>query len=171
MTYKTIAAVELPTILQQGHCVIDVRSPSEYRGAHVVGAELQPLDKLNTTTFSQKHDTEAPVYILCQTGKRSRIAAEKLASAGHRNLHVVEGGTDAAKAAGLEIEYGKGTISIERQVRIAAGTLVVIGVALGIFSHPGFLGISAFVGCGLVFAGITDTCGMGLMLAKMPWNR
>ena len=62
-------------------------------------------------------------------------------------------------------------ISLERQVRIAAGSLVVLGTALGAFVHPDFLGLSAFVGAGLVFAGVTDTCGMGMMLARMPWNR
>ena len=66
---------------------------------------------------------------------------------------------------------GRKAISLERQVRIAAGSLVVLGTALGAFVHPGFLALSAFVGAGLVFAGVTDTCGMGMMLARMPWNR
>jgi hypothetical protein len=83
----------------------------------------------------------------------------------------VEGGTDAWVAAGLPVVEGKGSISIERQVRIAAGSLVVLGIVLSLLAHPLFIGLSAFVGCGLVFAGITDTCMMGMMLAKMPWNR
>jgi len=69
------------------------------------------------------------------------------------------------------VEGGGNAISIERQVRIAAGLLVFFGVLLGVWVHPGFLAISAFVGAGLAFAGITDTCGMAMMLAKMPWNR
>lgn len=83
----------------------------------------------------------------------------------------VEGGTLAWEGAGLPVVRGRRVISLERQVRIAAGALVVAGVLLGWLVHPAFLGLSAFVGAGLVFAGVTDTCGMGLLLARMPWNR
>ena len=83
----------------------------------------------------------------------------------------VEGGTLACVEAGLPVVRGKKAISLERQVRIAAGSLVLLGVLLGWFVHPAFIGLSAFVGAGLVFAGITDTCGMGMMLARMPWNQ
>ena len=92
-------------------------------------------------------------------------------TAGVENLFSVEGGTLAWEKAGLPVVRGREVISLERQVRIAAGLLVVLGVMLGWLVHPGFLALSAFVGAGLVFAGLTDTCGMGLMLAKMPWNR
>lgn len=77
----------------------------------------------------------------------------------------------AWEAAGLPVVRGKKAISLERQVRIAAGLLVLLGAILGFFVNPSFIGISAFVGAGLVFAGITDTCGMAMMLAKMPWNQ
>ena len=77
----------------------------------------------------------------------------------------------ACIAAGLPIVRGKAAMSLERQVRIAAGSLVLIGILLSLFVHPYLLGLSAFVGAGLVFAGITDTCGMGMLLARMPWNR
>jgi rhodanese-related sulfurtransferase len=83
----------------------------------------------------------------------------------------VDGGTQAWEAAGLPIVRGQKTISLERQVRIAAGSLVVLGAVLGYFVHPYFIGLSAFVGAGLVFAGVTDTCGMGMLLARMPWNK
>jgi len=84
---------------------------------------------------------------------------------------VVEGGTLAWIEAGLSVNRGTTkVISLERQVRIAAGSLVLTGVLLAIFVHPYFIGISAFVGAGLIFAGITDWCGMGLLLAKLPWN-
>lgn len=166
MSFSTISAQEIPPLLASGARVIDVRTPAEYNGAHVEGAELHPLDQLDTGAFS-----EAPVYILCQSGKRASMAAQKLEAAGHEQVFVVDGGTDAAIQAGLPIIRGKGCISIERQVRIAAGTLVFAGILLGLFVHQGFFGIPAFVGAGLVFAGITDTCGMGMMLAKCPWNR
>ena len=84
---------------------------------------------------------------------------------------VVQGGTNAWVAAGLPVVRGRKTISIERQVRIVAGTLVVIGTGLGWLVHPVFFILSAFVGAGLVFAGATDICGMAIVLAKAPWNR
>ena len=88
------------------------------------------------------------------------------------NAVVVEGGTTAWAAAGLPCESTGGrVISLERQVRIAAGALVLVGVLLGWFVHPYFVWLSAFVGGGLIFAGITDTCAMGMLLAKMPWNQ
>ncbi len=83
----------------------------------------------------------------------------------------VEGGTRAWQGAGLPVVQGKKILSLERQVRIATGTLVLIGAVLGWIIHPAFIGISAFVGAGLVFAGVTDSCAMGAMLAKMPWNQ
>jgi rhodanese-related sulfurtransferase len=97
--------------------------------------------------------------------------SQKLEVAGFTNIVNIEGGTSAWHAAGLPVVEGEKVMSLERQVRIAAGSLVVIGAAVGQFVHPGGFGLSAFIGAGLVFAGLTDTCGMGMMIAKMPWNR
>lgn len=171
MNIETTSPRKLSEIFSNGYTVIDVRTPKEFQAAHVVGAECLPLDTLDGEKFCGKYGDGFPVYILCQSGKRSTIAAERLINAGHKNVTVIEGGTSAAIDAHIEIEYGKGCISIERQVRIAAGALVFVGVLLGLFVHSGFLALPAFVGAGLVFAGITDTCGMGMMLAKCPWNR
>lgn len=171
MSFKTVSAECLPRIVEERHTLIDVRSPAEFRAEHVSGAELYPLDQLDAQAFCQEHNPESPVYVLCQSGKRACTAAEKLIAAGHRNVHVVEGGTDAAKEAGVETLRGKGSISIERQVRIGAGALVVIGSLAGLVIHAGFFAVPLFVGCGLIFAGVTDFCGMGMILAKMPWNR
>jgi len=96
---------------------------------------------------------------------------ERFQAAGFNNVVNIEGGTLACVEAGLSVVRGKKSISLERQVRIAAGLLVLSGAVLGWLVHPAFIGLSAFVGAGLVFAGVTDTCGMGLMLARMPWNR
>ncbi len=112
-----------------------------------------------------------PVYLLCASGIRATKAAEQLKRAGLDDVVVVEGGTNAWAAAGLPVVRGRKTISIERQVRIGAGTLVLIGTGLGWFVHPAFFILSAFVGAGLVFAGVTDICGMAIVLAKAPWNR
>ena len=109
--------------------------------------------------------------MICRSGSRGRQACEKILSAGFANVVNVEGGTLAGEQAGLPEVRGKKAVSLARQVRIAAGSLVVLGTALGAFVHPAFLGLAAFVGAGLVFAGVTDTCGMGMVLARMPWNR
>lgn len=171
MNIETTSPRKLPEIFSNDYTVIDVRTPKEFQAAHVAGAESLPLDSLDGEAFCGKYGDGFPVYILCQSGKRATIAAERLLKAGHTKVTVIDGGTAAAIDAGIEIEYGKGAISIERQVRIAAGALVFIGTLLGLFVHSGFFALPAFVGAGLVFAGVTDTCGMGMMLAKCPWNR
>ena len=115
-----------------------------------------------------KDDT---LHLICQSGGRSAIACQKLEAAGYEAVVNLEGGTSAWQAAGLPVVEVKKAMSLERQVRIAAGSLIVIGAAIGYFVHPGGFGLSAFVGAGLVFAGLTDTCAMGMMIAKMPWNQ
>ncbi|PXA04243.1 sulfurtransferase [Coraliomargarita sinensis] len=171
MSYKTIPADQLPPLIEEEHIVIDVRTPAEYRAEHVVGAQLHPLDQLDAEAFCRQYNPDTPIYVLCQSGKRASMAAEKLIAAGHQNVHVVEGGTNAAKTTGVAMNRGKGAISIERQVRIGAGALVVLGTIAGLTIHAGFLAVPLFVGSGLIFAGVTDICGMGAVLAKMPWNR
>ncbi|MEM9252486.1 MAG: rhodanese-like domain-containing protein [Planctomycetota bacterium] len=154
--------------------VVDVRTPAEFREVHVAAARSVPLDGLSAEAVrSGRHaDATGPTYLLCKAGGRAKQAAERLnGQDGSLETVVVEGGTDACVAAGLDVERGKETMSLERQVRVAAGTLVAVGVALGVFVTPWALILPAFVGCGLVFAGITNTCGMGMLLARMPWNR
>jgi len=175
MSVATITARELEEFRQRGTPVdlIDVRTPVEYREVHAEPARLVPLDALDPKAVMEaRNGTKAdPLYTICRSGSRGQQAAETFHAAGFTNVINVEGGTLAWEQAGLPVVRGKKAISLERQVRIAAGLLVVLGTALGAFVHPWFLGLSAFVGAGLVFAGITDTCGMGLMLARMPWNR
>jgi rhodanese-related sulfurtransferase len=153
--------------------LIDVRTPAEFQEAHVDFAQNVPLDQLDPGAIikARAGASGEPVYFICQSGGRSQKACEKLQQAGFSNVVSVEGGTRSWDQAGLPVVRGKKTISLERQVRITAGSLVLTGVLLGWFVHPAFFGLSGFVGAGLIFAGITDTCGMGLMLAKMPWNR
>ncbi len=172
---KTITPEELSTqlSLQSGLPVIDVRTRAEFASAHVRQAVNYPLDEISPKALVAGGTLPggSPVYILCHSGKRAEKAAEKFSAEGFGNAVVVTGGTQAWIKAGLPVDEGPGkTISLERQVRIAAGALVLSGVTLGTFVHPGFYAISAFVGGGLVFAGITDWCGMGLLLARAPWN-
>jgi len=171
MSFTTVSASTIPQILSEKKHLIDVRSPGEFKSVHVTGAELHPLDKLDAAAFCNTHGTETPVYILCQSGKRASMAAEQLQAAGHQAVFVVEGGTQAAIGCGVEVERGQGSISIERQVRIVAGLLVLAGTLLGYLIHPALLTVPAFVGAGLAFAGITDACGMALILGKCPWNK
>ena len=112
-----------------------------------------------------------PLYLICRSGSRGQQACEKFVKAGYSNAVNIEGGTIACVEAGLPVIRGKKSMSLERQVRIAAGSLVLLGAVLGWFVHPAFIGLSAFVGAGLVFSGITGTCGMAMILARMPWNR
>lgn len=173
---KSITPKELSLLLatQPELPLIDVRTPVEYDATHVKQAVNIPLDELSPKVLvaSGKVPDDQPIYILCRSGQRATKAADQFSKEGFGNVVVVEGGILAWIAAGLPVENGAGsTISLERQVRIGAGSLVLTGVLLGHFIHPGFYGIPAFVGSGLIFAGITDWCGMGLVLAKAPWNK
>ena len=151
--------------------IVDVRTPAEFRGVHAVGARNVPLDVIDQHTAELRQAAgTGPLYLICQGGGRSRKACERLAAAGIGVVNVT-GGTNDWVAAGLPVERGKQTISLERQVRIVAGSLALIGALLAWFVHPAFVWLSAFIGGGLLFAGLTDTCGMGMLLAKMPWNR
>jgi len=171
----TISPQELSQLRQNGNPLdlIDVRTPVEFREVHVEFARNVPLDRLNPQTIQAERNgsVEQPLYVICRSGSRGKQACEKLIAAGIANVVNVEGGTMACEAAGLPLVRGQKTISLERQVRIAAGTLVLIGSALGFWVHPYFIGLAAFVGAGLTFAGVTDTCGMGMLLARMPWNQ
>jgi rhodanese-related sulfurtransferase len=152
--------------------VIDVRTAAEFREAHLAGARNVPLDSLDPPTVMQEHNgSNEPLYFICQGGSRGAGACRKLVDAGYPNVVNVEGGTRAWSEAGLPVVRGRKAVSLERQVRIAAGSLVLVGAVLGYFADPYFIGLSAFVGAGLLFAGVTDTCGMAMLLAKMPWNR
>jgi rhodanese-related sulfurtransferase len=173
---RAIRPTELNHLLesQPSLALLDVRTPVEFAEVHVPQARNMPLDVLvpNALVRAGILSKDEPVYLLCRSGARAEIAVEKFSMAGFENAVVVEGGTLAWSEAGLPVERGRTrVISLERQVRIAAGLLVLTGVLLGHFLNPWFIGLSAFVGAGLVFAGVTDFCGMGLLLAKLPWNK
>jgi rhodanese-related sulfurtransferase len=172
MSVAVITARELADHCSGGNTpdVIDVRTPGEFREVHLEAARNVPLDRLDPAAFmaGRGRPADEPVYVLCRSGGRGKQACEAFQRAGFSNAVNVEGGTLACVAEGLPVVRGKKAVSLERQVRIAAGSLVLVGVALALLAHPGFIGLSAFVG---VFAGLTDTCTMGLLLARMPWNR
>ena len=169
----TIAPAEASALVSGGHgTLVDVRTTAEFREIHAQGAQLVPLDVLDRKAVEAARGANAgPLYLLCASGIRATKAAEKLKRAGLDDAIVVEGGTNAWAAAGLPVIRGRKAISIERQVRIGAGCFVLAGTALGRFVHPGFYLLAAFVGAGLVFAGVTDICGLAIVLARAPWNR
>jgi rhodanese-related sulfurtransferase len=175
MEVATISPADLNARRSDGRPVelIDVRTPAEFREVHADLARNVPLDALDPAAVlaARTAPADEPLYVICRSGGRARQACGRFTAAGFTNVVNVEGGTLAWDAAGLPVVRGpKAPISLERQVRIAAGSLVLLGL-LGALIHPIFLGISGFVGCGLVFAGVTDTCGMGLLLMRMPWNQ
>lgn len=153
-------------LAERGDCqLLDVREYVEYAAGHVPAARLIPLGQV-ATRFAEL-DPARPVVVLCKGGKRAAQAAEILCQHGCREVTVVAGGTDAWAAAGLPIDKEhKAPWALERQVRLAAGLLVLVGLFI-----PPWPFVSAFVGAGLVFAALTKTCGMAMCLARMPWNR
>ncbi|MEI6628636.1 MAG: rhodanese-like domain-containing protein [Alphaproteobacteria bacterium] len=184
MTFKTIDVNQLKQI-ETNSIILDVRTQMEHAEKHLKCKHIHiPLDELNPSDFIAKNniDKNTCVYILCRSGKRAEQAALKFNFETHPNIYVIEGGILACEDCDHEIAgynvidsscYAKlkGPISLERQVRITAGVFVAIGALLGLFVHQLFTVIPLFVGCGLIFAGITDLCGMALVLAKAPWNK
>ena len=161
-------------MFDHGQCVlVDVRTPVEFASTHVPGSLNIPLDRLSKEFVETHPDLsgQKSVVLLCQSGKRASAAADLLHSNHEIHPTVVEGGLNQWITDKLPVQRNSSVISLERQVRIAAGLFVLLGVLLGFLINHALFGISAFVGAGLVFAGITDTCGMGLFLARMPWNR
>lgn len=157
--------------------VIDVRTHAEVESEFLTNCAHFPLQSLNSEELRDyleqySDDSSQPLYLLCASGQRAAKAAEQLQGDLDNPLVIVEGGMNALKQLGIDILKGSGNvISLERQIRIAAGSLVLIGVILGTAVKPEFYGLSAFVGAGLVFAGVTNSCGMGMILAHMPLNK
>lgn len=146
--------------------LVDVRTPAEFRAVHAVGARLVPLAGLDPAALAGGR----PVHLICQSSARAQQAADRCRAAGVA-VTVVEGGTAAWIAAGLPIERGAATFSVERQTRIAIGAGVVAGAALAWTVHPAWIALSACFGAGLILAGITDRCPLAALIAIMPWNR
>jgi rhodanese-related sulfurtransferase len=175
MNQQSMSPQQLLALHQSGRelDLIDVRTPVEFREVHVAFARNVPLDTLNPQAIQAARGSRQsePLYLICRSGSRGQQACEKFMASGFGDVINIEGGTLACEQAGLDVVRGQKAISLERQVRIAAGLLVLTGAALSLLVDQRWVGLSAFVGAGLVFAGITDTCGMGLMLARMPWNQ
>lgn len=151
--------------------LLDVRTPAEYETAHIRGAYNVPLDTPGEHSREIRASVPGPLVLVCQSGQRAHKAEQALRVAGLDNLLVLDGGMNAWSAAGLAVVRGAKKMSLERQVRIAAGSIAAVGGLLAATLHPAFGWMAAFVGAGLVFAGVTDTCGMAMLLARLPYNR
>lgn len=153
--------------------LIDVRTPAEFRELHVSFARNIPLSNLNPAAIAHERMGRgaAPLYFICHSGMRGKQACERLLTAGLVNVVNVEGGTRAWAECGLPVVRGKKALSVERQTRIAIGFLVILGTLLAWLVHSSFLALTTAVGLGVLYAGVTDTCFMALLLARMPWNR
>jgi rhodanese-related sulfurtransferase len=168
---KTISPAALAASPGAGE-LLDVRTPPEYASAHVPGVKLMPLSDLKAEAFVAQHAPGTPIYVFCQAGERAAKAIEQLERAGCDDCVLVEGGTQAWIAAGLPVHRSERKIlPIMRQVQIVVGSLAIAGAGLALAVNPWFAILPLFLGCGLLFAGITGACGMALLLARMPWNR
>ena len=166
MTLPKLSPAEARAMVAQGARLIDIRGRDEFARARAPGAENRPLDEIGPIAG------DAPVVFVCRSGMRTGSNAPKLAECTSGEAYLVDGGLDAWKAAGLPVEEDRGQpLELMRQVQIAAGLLVLTGVALGFLVGPAFFGLSGFVGAGLLLAGATGWCGMARLLAGMPWNR
>jgi len=171
MTLKTIDPLTLKRRLDEGSiALIDIREPDEYAREHIAGARLVPLSSLEQHDFARQRD--AALVFQCKTGNRTAANATRLQAVSCRESFALAGGLDAWKAAGLATQVDRtAPIDLQRQVQIGAGLLVLIGVVLSLVLSPWFIVLSAFVGAGLVTAGVTGFCGMARVLTVMPWNR
>ncbi len=168
MTIKTISPAEAHRLIDAGASLIDIRAPDEHARERISGALNVPLDQLSPGVA-----TGDVLIFHCRSGMRTGQAAPALAeAAGERECYILEGGISAWGNAGLPVEKIRGApIEMQRQVMIAAGSLVLLGTLLSIMASHAWIGLAIFVGAGLTFAGITGFCGMARLLALMPWNR
>jgi len=176
--FSTISPQQLHEVKLRGRYapVLDVRSIAEYRAGHIPGAQVIPIDTLSAdalaVAFKQPSlGREETLYISCHTGPRALQAAEQLQQAGINNVTLIEGGTQHWEKLGLPVERCGRALSLERQVQIVIGSLLVLKVFLGFSVHELFFALTALIGMGLIVAGTTRWCGMARLIAHMPWNR
>ena len=168
---RTISPERAAELVRRGAVLIDIREADEHARERIPGARHHALSRMDAESPARSGD-EVLVFH-CRSGARTRGHAARLsAAAATCEAYILDGGLNAWKKAGLPVALDRSQpIDIIRQVQIAAGSLVLIGILLGTFVAPGFYALSAFVGAGLMFAGISGFCGMAHLLALMPWNR
>lgn len=150
--------------------VVDVRTPGEFESAHIDGAINLPLDQVDVHLRRIVADAGGRLLLICQSGNRANKAQQRLCEAGLPDTVVLSGGMNSWIASGAPVIRGRRKWSLERQVRLVAGGLVLASIVADLWL-PGARFAGAFIGAGLVFASVTDTCAMGMLLSKLPYNR
>lgn len=168
---KTISPQRAAALVRSGAVLVDIREADEHAREKIPGAHHHALSRIDGNTPIR--DGDDVVIFHCRSGARTKGNAAKLATATPKcETYILEGGIDAWKKAGLPVAFDRRQpIDIMRQVQIAAGSLVLAGAVLGYLVSPGFYALSGFVGAGLLFAGVSGSCGMARLLGMMPWNR
>jgi glyoxylase-like metal-dependent hydrolase (beta-lactamase superfamily II)/rhodanese-related sulfurtransferase len=150
--------------------ILDVRSAMEFSQAHIENSINIPIDMISAK-IGELSQSKQNYLVLCHSGTRAAMAADMLMQSGIHTAKVIEGGIARWQKEKLAVIKGQGGVSLERQVRVIAGSLVLLGIILAWLLHWAFIFIPAFVSCGLIFAGITDNCLMGTLLMKLPYNK
>jgi rhodanese-related sulfurtransferase len=150
--------------------ILDVRTPGEFEGVHIAGAYNVPLDLLREHSDEIRTHLDDHVVLVCRSGQRAAQAEQTLHDTGLTNVHILDGGMNSWEAGGFSVKRGAQRWDLERQVRLVAGSIVALSILASIFV-PGFKWVALFIGSGLVFAAVSNTCTMGMMLAKLPYNR
>ncbi len=155
-----------------GQVIVDVRTPGEFEEVHIPGSRNIPLTDLKRFLPElQEIARNRGLTLICRTQNRAKFAYNELYRHGVKNCHILKGGVTQWIAEGKPVIHGEKGISVEGQVRIAAGTLIIAGIVLGVAGSPWLLVIPAAVGAGLIHAGWTDSCLMGMLLSKLSFNR
>ena len=172
MPLQTLSPQKVQALLDRGAAtLIDIRQPDEHAREHIAQARCIPMEQLSAAALAPR-DPGSAIVFHCRSGQRTRLQADALSAYAGGEAYVLEGGLDGWKQAGLPVlRDASRPLELQRQVQIAAGTLVAAGTALGTTVSPWFYLLPGFVGCGLIFAGLTGFCGMARLLMKMPWNR
>src|SRR5512139_3238754 len=150
--------------------VLDVRTPAEFETAHIPGSYNVPLDTLREHRAELRRHLDDDVVLVCRSGARAEQAERAFADAGLPGLRVLDGGMTSWEAAGAPVNRGRQTWELERQVRLVAGSITLGGI-LGSTVVPELKWVAGFIGAGLTFAALSNTCAMGMLLSKMPWNK
>ncbi|RIV39730.1 rhodanese-like domain-containing protein [Micromonospora radicis] len=150
--------------------IVDVRTPGEFETAHVPGSINLPLDQVDTHLGRIVEDAGGRMLLMCQSGGRATQACTRLAAAGLTGATVINGGMNAWIAAGGPVERGRQRWGLERQVRLVAGGIVLLSIVISSWL-PEARFVAGFIGAGLTFAALTNTCAMGMLLARLPYNR
>ncbi|MFE7602517.1 rhodanese-like domain-containing protein [Streptomyces sp. NPDC057494] len=171
-TIQSITPAVLHRLVQEGHAprLLDVRTPGEFRTAHIAGSYNVPLSTLREHRAELRSHLDEEVVLVCRSGQRAKEAEQALAQAGLPNLRVLEGGITAWEAASAPVERGPERWDMERQVRLVAGSAVLATGLIGI-AVPGIHLIGTTIGAGLTYAALSNSCAMGVLLSKLPYNR